>query len=256
MIKDKANRLIQGIKRGTNYAFGPPNEFYGYSVFGKRAPKDLYENLGASGKVGFAGGRVAGDILSEGSRHHLWNIHPADVVSTVVKSTRWGRGNFPDRRHRMATAFATPLALSVGSGNFNPLNIAEGGRPLGMSAITAEEDDPRKSTAPLYDLAIERHFLGRGGKLLPWKQFNEERPDVSYSEYKKYRDYTWNKDPGLLNKMSLGMAKGTMDGINDSPEVSILGYRITPSGVAAALGAIVLSKKAGSKYLKSKMRGE
>ena len=87
-------------------------------------------------------------------------------------------------------------------------------------------------------MTVQRGLLGRTGRLLPWEQFRQERPDVDYETYAKYQDYL--KDQGIL-----GIAKGTLDGV-DGAEARIVGYRVTPMGAIAAgsvLGGAALLAK-------------
>ena len=173
-------------------------------------------------------GRVMGDLSGFGTQSKFWNIHPMDITST--ESFNVLKHLDIDPKIARAGAYGTALALGVGSNNFNPLNVMEGGRQEGFQAISADEDDPRKSTNPVLDMVFNRGMLGRTGQLLPWEQFTQERPDVSYDQYDAYKQYL--RDPGLL-----GLAKGTTEGV-DGPEARIMGYRVTPLGAAAALGTL------------------
>ena len=173
-------------------------------------------------------GRFAGDLTGFGTQSKFWNIHPMDITSTESFNVLKNQGLDP--RLARAGAYGTALALGVGSNNFNPLNLVEGGRQEGFQAISVDEDDPRQSTNPVVDMVFNRGMLGRTGQLLPWEQFTQERPDVSYDQYDAYKQYL--RDPGLL-----GLAKGTTEGV-DGPEARIMGYRVTPLGAAAALGTL------------------
>lgn len=231
---DSAWHANQGWKRGFEYG---TNDGKGWSksVILDRAPNNEYSDLNPIGQAAYLGGRVAGDIVGHGTRHYYWRIQPGDVANTLGNKLLGSTGISPGAV--MAGGFGTALALDIGSGNFNPLNLAQGGRPLGYSAISASEEDPRESTNPVMDMVVDRGIMGRRGRVLPWEQFHAERPDVDYQTYADYKDYQFNKDPGLLNKLTLGIVKGTPDGIN-GPELSIAGYGVTPLGAAAALGTL------------------
>lgn len=198
-------------------------------------------------ELGLVLGRLGADAAGFGTRKYFWNMNPEDFMGTYA-----GRilGS-PDVLELMGLEHTNGLAQSIragtaiglglGVGNWNPLNLAEGGRPAGFEAVSADENDPRKSTQPVVDLLVSRGLLGRNGRILPWEQFTQERPDVTYAEYQAYKDYLYNRDPGLLNKATLGLVKGTPEGIDgESPELRILGYRVTPEGiVTAGIGAAV-----------------
>jgi hypothetical protein len=173
-------------------------------------------------------GRVIGDGVGFGTQSKFWNIHPLDVAST--QGFNFLKGQSIDPRVARLGAYSGALALGVGSNNFNPFNVMEGGRQTGFEAISADENDPRQSTNPVMDMVFHRGMLGRTGKLLPWEQFSQERPNVSYDQYEAYKEYL--RDPGML-----GLVKGTWDGV-DGAEARIMGYRVTPLGVASALGTL------------------
>lgn len=239
--------LWHGAKRGFNWGINPPatenSPVSGYkghfskSIF-ERAPQSSYDDLGDVGRAGFAAGRVAADVAGHGSRHYLWNVHPEDFAGT------YGRQQLQDasRVAMIVAPYAMTTALGLASGNYNPLNIAEGGRTAGYAAVNPDPEDPTKSTTPISELIIDRGMFGRKGKLLPWEQFKAERPDVSYDQYEKYKNYLFNKDDNLLRDATLGIAKGTLDGIN-GPELNVMGYSVTPLGAAAALGTLALAKR-------------
>lgn len=227
-------QFTEGLQRGFTKQMGDSGG-YSQSIF-KSFPRPQDEtDLGLLGKAGVILGGIGGDAAGHGTRKLFWNVHPEDVTNTMGKAFLRDAG--APRVAQLTGAYGAALGLGLGSGNYNPLNIAEGGRAAGYQANNPTEEDPTKSTSPLYDMVVARGLLGQRGKLLPWEQFHAERPDVSYEKYADYKDYMFNKDPGLLNKMTLGLAKGTLDGIN-GPELSVMGYGITPLGAAAALGTL------------------
>lgn len=243
-------RFKLGWKEGNSYGVGEnPTDsnfdpkgkaYYSKSILFDRAPKTRYANLDNIGNAGFIGGRIVADLYGNGTRKYLWSIQPEDLVNTEGKAIMNHAGS--SRTAQLAIPYAATLALGVGSGNYNPLNVMQGGRPDGFSAINPS-NDPRESTSPVYDIAIERGMLGRRGRLLPWEQFHQERPDISFDKYDKYQRYLTNKDPNMLRTMTGGLAKGTLDGIN-GPEVSVMGYSVNPLGAAAAAGIILAGRKA------------
>jgi hypothetical protein len=194
-------------------------------------PVYLYQDKSLAEKAAIEAGRIAGDITGAGTRKFLWNMHPEDFVNTYGKN-RLEAITSIDPATRRTLAWGAAGALGVLSGNYNPLNFAEGGRAAGFQAVTPTEDDPRKSENAVMDYLVYRGMLGRSGRLLPWEEFHEERPEIDYDKYEAYKKYL--SDPGVL-----GLVKGTLDGI-DGPEARVMGYRITPEGAlgaAAVLGA-------------------
>lgn len=241
-------RFKLGLREGNSFGVGEDysqanfdptgKAYYSKSIVFDRANKSRYDHLDPIGQAGFIAGRVGADIYGNGTRKYLWNIQPEDFTNTEGKAIMNHAG--ATRTAQLAIPYAATLALGIGSGNYNPLNISQGGRPDGFSAVNPG-DDPRQSTSPLYDIAIERGMLGRRGRLLPWQQFQIERPDISFDQYDKYNRYLTNKDPNLLRQMTGGLAKGTLDGIN-GPEVNVMGYSVNPIGAAAAAGIIALGR--------------
>ena len=91
-------------------------------------------------------------------------------------------------------------------------------------------------------MLIDRGFLGKRGRLLPWEQFRQERTDIPYEQYEKYQNYLRNKDENALRDMTGGLLKGTLDGIN-GPELSVMGYSVTPTGALAAGAALLAGRE-------------
>lgn len=228
-----------GTKRGFQYSLDAgriPGRTA--SVIWNRAPEEQYQYLTPEGRVGFLGGRVAGEI-GHGTKQLLWNLFPDDFAGTKsVEVIRKAGGN---RMAQVVIPYATTTALQLGSQTYNPFNLAQGGRVAGYTAINPDEEDPRISTTPISEFIVDRGFLGKRGKLLPWEQFREERPDISYDQYQRYQDYLWNKDENLLRDITGGLVKGTLDGIN-GPEVAVMGYSVTPVGALAAAGTLLAGR--------------
>lgn len=218
---------------------------------GNLEPVSAYKGMNLAERAAIPVGRLTRDIVGMGSQSLTWNMHPQDVLGTLghwlMKKTRIPDANVqmgipglgvdtPVATYKIPSSIAQPIiygagmALGLGSGNLNPLNLGEGGRQSGFQAVTPNEDDPRKSDNAFIDMTVQRGLLGRTGRLLPWEQFRQERPDVDYETYAKYQDYL--KDQGIL-----GIAKGTLDGV-DGAEARIVGYRVTPMGAIAAAGVL------------------
>jgi hypothetical protein len=105
------------------------------------------------------------------------------------------------------------------------------GREAGYGAAVPSEADRTVAVNPIAEGAA-RLFLGRTGRLLPYDEFVQERPDVSKGEYEAYKAYLFGGASPI---------KATLDGIH-GPEVSFLGKSMPVAtailpAVAAALGA-------------------
>ena len=147
--------------------------------------------------------RVAGlfgDYVSDGSRQDWWLINAAQAIAglggrLVMKAEGYG----PLGQAIGATGLA--LGMELASGNIDPTNLGEAGRPKGYSVLfpkeieqvnpeTGETEivlDRTKSNNPAAELAA-RYFLNRTGRILPEEEFLKERPDVTPEEYARFRD--------------------------------------------------------------------
>ena len=127
----------------------------------------------------------------------------------------------------MATA-----AMVQSSGNFDAGNLLSGGRAPGYEAIIPVAGDPSRSASPPLELAA-RYLFGRTGRLLPWDQFHQERPEIAKSDYLAYKAHQF--DGGLLD---LGLIKGTGRNLEGEPEMTMMGFRVPLSAAGAALGSM------------------
>jgi hypothetical protein len=200
------------------------------------------ENSSILDKASYLGGRIGADVVGYGTRKGFWNLNPEDALGGVAREgANWAGLN---GREAQLARYVTASTVGLVGANYNPFNLAEGGRTSGFSAINPTDEDARKTNNPIGELLFERAMLGRTGRLLPWQEFNQERPDVPYEKYSRYQDYI--RGPSFL-----GLTKGTMDGI-DGPEARIVGYRVQPEAVlaAAAAGAATIAAfKYGGKRL-------
>ena len=219
--------LIGGARLGWGDAVSLPGQFNRAFV----TPVDGGANvpITLSGKVGYGVGRLAGDLMNHGTQKVTWNLSTLDMAETGAKELIERMGG--NKTAKTLAGFGTALGVGIGSGNINPMNAGEFGRVAGYAATQPDSEDKTKTENPTLEV-IDRAVLGRTGRLLPWEQFTQERPDVSYDDYAKYQEYM--KDPGVLG---LGLIKGTMDGI-EGPEARFMGSRITPTGAAMGLGAL------------------
>lgn len=223
--------IKKGAVGGYKFGMSRPYKDRSYSAVVVRAPVEDYDYLPQIGQVAYAGGRIAADVVGHGTRSLLWNAQPEDFGAGLLNKYF---AQIP-KEFRLPAVLASTAMLGIGSGIYNPLNVAEGGRTAGYQAINPNEEDLTQTSTPLYDLVVERGFFGRKGRLLPWREFTKERPDVTFEDYEKYKDYLYKRDDNLLRDLTLGIVQGTTNGIN-GPEVSIMGYNVTPGGIAASLG--------------------
>jgi hypothetical protein len=154
-------------------------------------------------RAAYYAGRVGGTIATDNARSWFWRYnHPLaiakDLGSGIAKKAGLvnavGKGAVVPA---ILGGFGLATALDVFSGNTDPTNFDEAGRPKGYSALFPSPEDPTKSTNLPVE-AIAGYVTGRKGKLLPWEQFHEERPDVSPERYQKYKEYQSHNTSGLF----------------------------------------------------------
>lgn len=138
-----------------------------------------------------------------------------------------------------------PLALARGmlplvasttlvqaSGNHDLFNLGQGGRTAGYEAIMPVDGNPTQTSNVLGEAAA-RYLFGRTGRLLPWEQFTQERPDISPQDYEAYKAHQFDK--GLFN---LGLFKATGRNLEGEPEYTMMGFRVPLSAAGTALGVL------------------
>ena len=97
----------------------------------------------------------------------------------------------------------------------------------GYKAALPSAEDPTKTDNVAAEIAL-KYFMGRTGNLLPYDEFKKVRPDVSPSEFGKYKAFKFDKkedynlaDDGKASALA-GALKYTNEGIH-GPEVQFLG---------------------------------
>lgn len=189
-------------------------------------------NLGQ--RLRYAAGRAAGDVASDASRTQYWRFnHPYAIaregLSKLAGDSKLGGA---------LASFAGIQAIGQTSGAFDLGNPGQAFRPKGMQAAYPSDKNLTQPENPLKELA-GRYLFGRGGKLLPFDQFSQERPDVSRETYDKYDRYLKARPDampaGTFDLGGFGVLKGTSEGIN-GPEIRFAGTPVTPGSVVAGVG--------------------
>jgi hypothetical protein len=201
--------------------------------FFQRTPQST-TGMNIGQRLQYAAGRAAGDVLSDASRTQYWRFnHPY-----AVAREGFGRMAGGSKLGGAAASFAGIQALGQTSGAFDLTNPGQAFRPKGMQAAYPSDKDLVTPENPVKEL-LGRYVLGRGGRLLPYDQFSQERPDVSRETYQKYDAYLKARPdampPGTFDLGGLGVLKGTSEGIN-GPEIRFANTPVTPGSVVTGLG--------------------
>lgn len=156
--------------------------------------------------MGYVGGRAAADYVSDATRSKWWRWNALQAQTTDL-GRYLGKKAGLNKRDAMLAGVAMTNVVELSSGNIDLRNLGEAGRPQGYRSIFPQESesiDPTtgetktvkdftKSQNPVAEMGA-RYFLGRTGRLLPWDQFTQERPDVTPEQYnrviRKQRDRT------------------------------------------------------------------
>lgn len=123
-------------------------------------------------------------------------------------------------------------ALIQASGNHNMLNLLQGGRTAGYQAVIPVQGDLTQTDNPVLE-AVARYVFGRTGRVLPWEQFTEERPEIGPEDYANYKRHQF--DGGLFD---IGLVKGTTRNLEGEPEGTMMGFRVPLSAATTGLGAL------------------
>ena len=166
--------------------------------------------------------------LTEQNLRRYERARAADLISAEgIKRKGIGQqdGMLTKRRYNpgdvAALSIPTGVAINAGLGLLNPL-----GGSGGYTAAIESDEDPRKTANPILEVGA-KYILGRTGNLLPYDEFKQDRPDVSKSDYNRYKAFKYNKEEdydvsdGDFTILA-GALKGTADGIH-GPELQMLG---------------------------------
>jgi hypothetical protein len=186
-----------------------------------------------------AAGVAARDITSQGLLNVYWFLNAAEAIATAAgqQAMHGALGKQPFGRpavkgapagdpfhtsmDRVSATFPLILGASAATGTLF--------RQPGYSAVLPSEGDRRESEDPVTERVLRT--IGRAGTLLPFEQFQQERPDVSRSEYERYKAYLFGNRASIV--------KATGDGIH-GPEVNILGKSVPLlTGVLPLVGGMI-----------------
>ena len=189
---------------------------------------------GKTERLGQLGGALARDVVTDGTRSIWWLLNAAQATADVITQEVHKRANKRlydgslkkgDRDRSGALkllSVPTGYAINSGLGLMTPFGGAEG-----YKAAVPSAEDPSKTDNVLAEIAL-KYFMGRTGNLLPYEEFKKVRPDVSPSEFGKYKAFKydkkedWNPVDDGKSSMLAGALKYTNEGIH-GPEVQFLG---------------------------------
>jgi hypothetical protein len=197
-------------------------------------------------------GAAAKDFTTQGLQNIWWFLNAYEAASMMGgrqalhgalsdRTLPWERPiehapqGSPFSRHSLRFAAAFPLVLGAASATGTLF------RQPGYAAVLPGEEDPRQSENSMSEAFMRA--VGRSGKLLPYDEFAQERPDVSRDEYESYKAFLHgNKD----------LIKVTGDGIH-GPEINFVGKSVPLlTGILPVVGGIV-GGRAGLRFAGEKL---
>ena len=144
---------------------------------------------------------------------------------------------------------APGVAINAGIGLLNPF-----GGSNGYEAVIPSDEDATKTANILLEIGT-KYILGQTGKMLPYDEFRQYRPDVTKGEYNAYKAFKYDKalDLDITDgdfTLPTGVLKGTIDGIH-GPEIQFLGRSLpvltTGLPFAAAVAGTALGARKGNR---------
>lgn len=217
-------------------------------------------------RIGQLAGSAARDIVTDGTRSIWWLLNAFQATGDIITQEVHKRANKnlydgslkKDKSDRDRSGslkllgIPTGIAINTGLGLFTPLGGAEG-----YKAAVPSAEDPTKTDNVAAEIAL-KYFMGRTGNLLPYDEFKKVRPDVSPSEFGKYKAFKFDKkedynplDDGKISALA-GALKYTNEGIH-GPEVQFLGRSLP---VTTGVTPFVTSLIGSSMGVKGKRLGK
>lgn len=227
-------------------------------------------------------GTIGADLTQDNTRNFYWLLNAAQAAGNVaaeslmgmanpklygkskvgnVKDSRAGglyldearnprkgisideEGNLMKRNYDpgyiAALGIPTGIAINTGLGLMSPFGGTEG-----YQAVLPSEEDKTKTDNVLGEVGL-KYLMGSTGKLLPYNEFKEVRPDVSPEEYRAYQAFKYDKPIFDINPFDdgqtgiLGGALKTTDEGIFGPEVQFLGRSLpVTTGIVPYVGAL------------------
>jgi hypothetical protein len=220
---------------------------YGESVLGPRFKQEL-KKAGITARqtpaqfLGAYTSRALIDVANDGTRTYWWRFNHPLAIAQVGIEQGVNSSVLESPTARAAVALGISIPAIAASGTYDITNPGEQFRPKGYAQSYSEKgsDDRRTTEQPTQEL-FERFFLGRTGDPLKYETAKKEIPNLTPERYANYMNFLY-QDKGLLN---LGIVKGTMENLQGTPEVRMLGFPVTLPMAGGFAGGTVAANLAG-----------
>lgn len=222
------------------------NLSYSQSILGPGFKKEL-ATQGISARrtpaqfLGAYTSRALIDVANDGTRSYYWRFnHPLAIADKAV-----GLGinknviASPTARAAITLGVAAPAIAAAGV--YDVTNLDEEGRPKGFAQTYSPKgaEDRRQTAQPAQEI-FERFFLQRTGDPLKYATAKAEIPDLTPQRYANYMNFMY-QDKGLLG---LGIVKGTMENLEGTPEIRMLGFPVNAPMVGGFAGGTLAANLA------------
>jgi hypothetical protein len=222
------------------------NLSYGQSILGPGFKKELgVQGITARQTpaqfLGAYTSRALIDVANDGTRSYYWRFnHPLAIADKLV-----GLGVNKDMLASPTARAAIGLGVAVpaiaATGLYDITNLDEQGRPKGFAQSYAPKgaEDRRTTGQPVQEI-FERFVLQRSGDPLKYATAKAEIPDLTPQRYANYMNFMY-QDKGLFG---LGIVKGTMENLQGTPEIRMLGFPVNAPMVGGFAGGTVAANLA------------
>lgn len=192
----------------------------------------------AARRTAQAGGALAADVTTQGALNIWWFLNAFQAAASAGGQQAMHGALGPNRLLRRPGIDGAPTGAPFSRSNYTmaatfPLVLGASAavgnlfRQPGYTAVLPGDEDRRQSENALTETVLRS--IGMTGRLLPYDDFVQERPDVSRGEYEAYKAFLYGSPMPL---------KFNSDGIHGA-EVNLLGRSIPLlTGVLPVAGGI------------------
>jgi hypothetical protein len=193
----------------------------------------------AARRTAQAAGALTADLTTQGAQNIWWFINAFQAASSAAGQQAMHGALGPNRLLRRPGIPDAPMGAPFSRSNYTvgatfPLVVGASAavgnlfRQPGYTAVLPSEEDRRQSENALGEVALRG--IGMTGRLLPYEDFVQERPDVSRGEYEAYKAFLYGSPMPL---------KFNADGVHGA-EVNLLGRSIPLlTGVLPVAGGVI-----------------
>jgi hypothetical protein len=185
--------------------------------------------------LGAYSANMLGDVLNDETRRFYWKYnHPGAIADELAQQVIDPYKQLGWYGTAAVGAMAIQPAAAL-TGAYNPLNIAQLGRPAGYKQNLPSEEDYKETSDPAAEI-FQRFFQGRRGQPLKYEDAKKEIPTLTHGRYANYMNFLYN-DPGIPGTM--GTVKITGENLEGKPELRLMGNPVSIPSVTTLAGGLI-----------------